>query len=77
VTRKPGVRVIRAGDGRWRVECVGVPALCSSHASQADAWRTAREIARLTRVRAALHGRNGNLRTSIDYSRPRHSTLAA
>jgi hypothetical protein len=56
-------------DGKWLVQEEGSKRVESTHRSQADAWRQAREVARLRGAEALLHGRNGQIRERSTYGR--------
>jgi Uncharacterized protein conserved in bacteria (DUF2188) len=56
-------------EGRWRVEVVGNRQAWSRHATQAAAWREAKEIAKRNQSAAVLHDRSGRARERNTYGR--------
>jgi hypothetical protein len=71
--QKGDVHVVPAANG-WRVEVEGSSRARSTHATQAEATRAGREIARANQSELLVHGRNGKIRVRSSYGRdPRTS----
>jgi hypothetical protein len=62
------------GETGWRVEVEGASGARSTHATQAEAARVARELARKNRSELLIHGRDGTIRQRNTYGNdPRRS----
>ena len=58
----------------WEVRVDGSARPRSTHNTQAQAWKSGREVARRTKAEAYLHGRDGKIRGRSSYGRdPRRS----
>jgi hypothetical protein len=67
------VHVVPSEKG-WKVEVEGSSRARSTHATQAEAARAGREIARRNKSELLVHGRNGQIRDRHTYGRdPRAS----
>jgi hypothetical protein len=67
------VHVVPA-NGRWRVEIEGSARARSTHDTQSEAAKAAREIARKKKTELLIHSRNGQVRERNTYgSDPRRS----
>ena len=55
------------GEKGWRVEVEGSNRASGTHATQAVAWKQAKQIARKRGSEALLHGRNGQIRERNTY----------
>jgi hypothetical protein len=70
---KKDVHVVPSDKG-WRVEVEGSSRARSTHATQADARRAGRDVARANKSELLVHGRNGQIRERSSYgSDPRAS----
>jgi hypothetical protein len=63
---KGDVHVVPSETG-WRVETEGSSRARSTHQTQAEATRAAREVARREKVELLVHGRNGRIRERSSY----------
>jgi hypothetical protein len=63
---KGAVHVVPSEKG-WRVEVEGTTRASGTHATQAEAWKQAKQIARKNASEAVLHGRNGQIRERNTY----------
>ena len=58
----PAIHVVPRGPRRWAVEREGATHPASMHATQAEASRAGRALARHDRTEFIVHGRNGQIR---------------
>jgi hypothetical protein len=73
VPRKGDVHVVPSDRG-WRVEVEGSARARSTHTTQAEAAKAAREIARKNESELLIHGRDGKIRDRNTYgSDPRRT----
>ncbi|WP_081781018.1 DUF2188 domain-containing protein [Sulfitobacter noctilucae] len=56
-------------DGQWAVQTEGSERAASLHATQAEAWDSARGLARSRGSEAFLQGRNGQIRERNTYGK--------
>ena len=70
---KGDVHVVPSEKG-WRVEVEGTTRASGTHATQAAAWKQAKEIARKNESEALLHGRDGQIRERNTYRHDPRST---
>jgi hypothetical protein len=68
---KGDVHVV-AGDKGWRVEVEGTARARSTHTTQAEARQAAREIARRSKSKLLVHGRNA-VSASATHTAPIHA----
>ena len=67
------VHVVPSDKG-WRVEVEGASRPRSTHTTQLEAARAARDVARKNKTELLIHGRNGKIRDRSTYGRdPRSS----
>jgi uncharacterized protein DUF2188 len=64
---KQGDVHVMPGDKGWRVEIEGSARPRSTHGTQAEAAKAAREIARKNKSELLIHGRNGKIRERNTY----------
>jgi hypothetical protein len=60
------VHVSQGGKG-WEVKVEGSSRARSSHATQAEAWKAGKQVARRAKCEAFLHGRDGKIREGNTY----------
>jgi hypothetical protein len=71
--RNGDVHVISRDKG-WRVEVEGTSSAASTHRTQAEATRAARQVARKNQSELLVHGRDGKIRDRSTYgSDPRRT----
>jgi Uncharacterized protein conserved in bacteria (DUF2188) len=66
VPHKGDVHVVPSEKG-WRVEVEGSSRARSTHSTQAEAARSARDLARRSKSELLIHGRNGQIRARNTY----------
>ncbi|WP_420607992.1 DUF2188 domain-containing protein [Novosphingopyxis sp.] len=59
-------------DGQWAVKSAGSKRASSRHATQKDATRAARAIARNQQTKLLIHGRDGRIRLRDSYGHDPH-----
>jgi hypothetical protein len=73
VPKKGDVHVV-PGEKGWRVEVEGASGSHSTHATQTEAAKAARDVARKNQAELLIHGRNGRVRTRNTYGRDPRGT---
>jgi hypothetical protein len=73
MTQKGNVHVVPSEKG-WRVEVEGSARARSTHGTQAEAEKAARDLARKNEAELMIHGRDGQIRSRNSYgSDPRRT----